>query len=151
MGLEEYRSKRNFAKTGEPDGSEGKERHRSPRFVIQEHDASRLHYDFRLEIDGVLKSWAVPKGVPLESGIRRLAVQTEDHPLDYINFEGRIPEGQYGAGEVRIFDSGTFIHHKQDLEKIEFELEGEVYSGRYVLIHTGENNWLILKKKDGQV
>jgi DNA ligase D-like protein (predicted 3'-phosphoesterase) len=147
MALDEYKSKRDFSKTREPDGSGPVESRQLPRFVIQEHDASHLHYDFRLEINGVLKSWAVPKGVPLESGLRRLAVQTEDHPLEYISFEGEIPQGEYGAGTVKIFDTGHFVLHKQDDKKIEFELLGNKYFGNYALIHTGEKNWLIIRKK----
>jgi len=138
MKLEEYKEKRDFAKTKEPDGSRGEGNPQRPRFVIQEHNASHLHYDFRLEMDGVLKSWAVPKGVPLETGVRRLAVQTEDHPLDYISFKGEIPEGQYGAGTVRIVDTGNFVLHNQDAKKLEFELEGRQFSGNYVLVYTGE-------------
>ncbi|MDD4635052.1 MAG: DNA polymerase ligase N-terminal domain-containing protein [Dehalococcoidales bacterium] len=148
MKLDEYKSKRDFSKTREPDGSGTKESPQQFQFVIQKHDASHLHYDFRLEIDGVLKSWAVPKGVPLESNIKRLAVQTEDHPLDYINFEGEIPKGQYGAGTVHIVDSGNFTLHSHDLKKIEFELAGSTYFGKYVLIHTSENNWLMFRKKE---
>lgn len=148
MKLGEYRAKRDFSKTLEPDGSGTGSNSQRPRFVIQEHHASHLHYDFRLEIDGVLKSWAVPKGVPLENGIRRLAVQTEDHPLDYINFEGEIPEGQYGAGSVYIFDTGIFDLTSLEAKKLEFELKGSRYTGKYVLINTGGGNWLIFKKKE---
>jgi len=148
MKLEEYRAKRDFSKTLEPDGSATGNVSQRPRFVIQEHHASHLHYDFRLEIDGVLKSWAVPKGVPRESGIRSLAVQTEDHPLEYISFEGEIPEGQYGAGSVSIYDTGIYYLTSLEPRKLEFVLEGSKYTGSYALINTGENNWLILKKKE---
>jgi len=149
MGLEAYNSKRDFSKTTEPSGSQEFAGASNPRFVVQKHAASHLHYDFRLEMDGVLKSWAVPKGVPEQPGIRRLAVQTEDHPLDYIMFEGVIPDGEYGAGRVEIWDSGTFNLTGIDSKKIEFQLKGGKLTGSYVLVHTGENNWLMLKKKGG--
>jgi DNA ligase D-like protein (predicted 3'-phosphoesterase) len=119
------------------------------RFVIQRHDASRLHWDFRLEIDGVLKSWAVPKEPPTRPGLRRLAVAVEDHDLDYIDFEGVIPEGEYGAGTVEIWDSGTFELESRKPEKIVFELRGEKMKGRYTLVHFTEKaeNWLLFKSK----
>ena len=105
MSLLDYKKKRNFAKTHEPPPSRPtKSGH---RFVVQKHDASRLHYDFRLEIDGALKSWAVPKGIPTKHGEKRLAVQVEDHPVSYIDFEGTIPKGQYGGGTVMVRDTGT--------------------------------------------
>src|SRR6185369_10259249 len=105
MGLKEYKSKRNFLRTEEPSGRARAARtSRRPRFVIQKHAASHLHYDFRLEIEGVLKSWAVPKGLPMKRGDRRLAVEVEDHPLEYGNFEGTIAEGNYGAGTVMVWD-----------------------------------------------
>ena len=148
MQLDEYKSKRDFSVTREPEGFKGQNSDDKPRFVIQEHDASHLHYDFRLEINGVLKSWAVPKGLPLESGLKRLAVQTEDHPLGYITFEGIIPEGQYGAGSVRILDNGIFDLHKYDENKLEFKLFGKKYSGKYALVRTQDKNWLILKTKE---
>jgi len=147
VGLEEYNSKRDFARTSEPPGSNKPAGDSAARFVVQKHAASHLHYDFRLEMDGVLKSWAVPKGVPEQPGIRRLAVQTEDHPLDYITFEGVIPEGEYGAGRVEIWDSGTFEVAGIDSKKIEFKLKGRKLTGSYVLVHTGQDNWLMLKKK----
>ena len=145
MSLEQYRKKRRFGITPEPRG-ETKEQGQH-RFVVQKHQASHLHYDFRLEIANVLKSWAVPKGPPLEPGIRRLAVQVEDHPVEYIDFAGEIPEGEYGAGSVEIWDRGEFRWEKQDVDKLEFSLEGKKLSGRYVLIRTNENNWLFFKRK----
>src|SRR4026208_1791084 len=115
MSLREYRQKRDPKQTPEP-FKDGKKRGKKPIFVIQRHDARRLHYDFRLERNGALASWAVPKGVPLEPGQRALAVHVEDHPLDYAGFEGEIPKGQYGAGTVEIWDSGTYelVEEKKD-------------------------------------
>jgi DNA ligase D-like protein (predicted 3'-phosphoesterase) len=117
-------------------------------FVIHEHHASHLHYDLRLEKDGVLKSWAVPKEPPKEIGIKRLAVQVEDHPLDYAGFEGEIPEGQYGAGLVEIWDKGYYIPSKFNNSEIIFELKGEKLKGTYCLIKlkNSEKNWLFFKR-----
>jgi len=119
------------------------------RFVVQEHDASHLHWDFRLELDEILKSWAVPKIPPVKPGIRRLAVLVEDHPLDYISFEGTIPEGEYGAGTVKIWDSGTFIVESRKKEKLVFELKGDKMKGRYTLVQFSKKieNWLLFKTK----
>jgi bifunctional non-homologous end joining protein LigD len=119
------------------------------RFVVQEHDASHLHWDFRLEMDGVLKSWAVPKKPPTRPGLRRLAVQVEDHPLDYISFEGTIPEGEYGAGTVEIWDAGYFTLESRKPNKLVFELVGGKMKGRYTLVHFTEKpeNWLLFKTK----
>jgi DNA ligase D-like protein (predicted 3'-phosphoesterase) len=119
------------------------------RFVVQRHDASRLHWDFRLEMDGVLKSWAVPKEPPTRPGLRRLAVAVEDHDLDYIDFEGVIPEGEYGAGTVEIWDKGNFELESRKPEKLVFELRGEKMKGRYTLVHFTEKaeNWLLFKIK----
>ena len=145
MSLEEYQAKRHFEKTPEPRGKlEGKGK---GRFVIQRHQARHLHYDFRLEIEGVLKSWAVPKGVPAEPGVRRLAIQVEDHPIDYINFAGTISEGEYGAGIVEIWDKGEFEFNTKATDLLEFTLRGEKLSGNYVLIHTDSKNWLLIKRK----
>lgn len=119
-----------------------------PRFVIQKHQATHLHYDFRLEMDGVLKSWAVPKEPPTKSGVKRLAVQVEDHALDYINFEGTIPEGMYGAGTVEIWDRGTYTLKTRRENKIEFTLQGSKLKGDYVLIRFKNKNWLFFKKKE---
>ena len=125
--LSEYASKRHFEETPEPKGGEKKAE--GLIFVIQEHHARRLHYDLRLESGGVLKSWAVPKGIPQTSGERRLAVQTEDHPYDYANFEGIIPKGHYGAGTVKIWDKGTFEPKLWEDDKIEFTLNGQNAEG----------------------
>jgi len=145
MSLEKYRKKRKFDVTPEPAGevSSGEEN----RFVVQKHQSSRLHYDFRLEMGGVLKSWAVPKGVPDVPGVRRLAVQTEDHPVAYLDFAGTIPEGEYGAGTVEIWDKGTFHLDKKTPTQLEFSLEGDKLSGDYVLVHTDGKNWLLIKRK----
>ena len=145
MSLQEYRRKRKFARTPEPIGGVG--RSVGNRFVVQKHQSSHLHYDFRLEMEGVLKSWAVPKGVPDVAGVRRLAVQTEDHPVEYFDFAGTIPEGEYGAGTVEVWDKGTFTLEKKSAEQLEFTLEGEKLSGGYALIHTDGRNWLLLKRK----
>ncbi len=121
-------------------------------FVVQKHFASHLHYDFRLELNGVLKSWAVPKTPPTDVGIKRLAVETEDHSLSYADFEGTIPEGHYGAGRVEIWDKGTFTLEKRETEKLVFTLHGEHLTGSYVLLklkprgqYKGEKNWLLFK------
>ena len=120
-------------------------------FVVQEHAASHLHWDFRLEKDGVLKSWAIPKGPPEEPGIRRLAMEVEDHPLDYASFEGTIPEGQYGAGAVKIWDRGEYRMLTEEKGFLEFILRGKKLNGRYKLVKfekAGPKSWLILKAKD---
>lgn len=146
--LEEYYNKRNFTETTEPAG--GSMIGTGNNYVVQKHDATRLHYDLRLERDGVLVSWAVPKGIPEESGDRRLAIRTEDHPLEYGGFEGIIPKGQYGAGDVEIWDRGFYVPIKWMDDKIEFVLAGERIKGRYELVRfekAGENEWLLFKKK----
>jgi len=118
------------------------------RFVIQKHDATHLHYDFRLEMDGVLKSWAIPKEPPIESGVKRLAVQVEDHQLDYIAFEGVIPKGKYGAGKVEVWDKGTYVIRHKSANKILLSLQGERLSGDYTLLRFKEDrNWLFFKNK----
>jgi bifunctional non-homologous end joining protein LigD len=119
------------------------------RFVVHEHFASRHHYDFRLEMDGVAKSWAVPKDLPKKKGEKRLAIQVEDHELDYIDFEGTIPEGNYGAGEVKIWDIGEYELLKRTESEIKIELKGEKLKGTYILLRFhkgGENAWLIFLK-----
>jgi len=148
--LEPYASRRDFSVTTEPSGTVSPEKE-GRTFVVQEHHARRLHYDFRLEKDGVLKSWAVPKGIPEQSGEKRLAVEVEDHPLDYRSFEGTIPEGQYGAGTVKIFDSGTYDTKVWNENMVEVILHGKVLHGRYVLARfkkAGEKQWLLLKAKE---
>jgi len=150
--LTEYRRKRDPKKTSEPFGG-GKRRAKQPIFVVQRHDARRLHYDFRLERDGALASWAVPKGVPLEAGQRALAVHVEDHPLDYATFEGEIPKGQYGAGTVEIWDKGTYelVEEKRD-GGLTVRLHGKRLDGTWTLVPAhldgDPKNWLLLRKRD---
>ncbi len=117
------------------------------RFSVQEHHARRLHWDLRLEKDGVLKSWALPKGPPLEPGVRRLAIQTEDHPLEYIYFEGTIPPGHYGAGEVKLWDKGEYEIEEWSPGKIVVFFYGQKLRGRYALVHLRDSNWLMIKSK----
>ena len=129
-----------------------KQESEKPIFVIQKHKASRLHYDFRLEKDGVLKSWAVPKEPPMEESVRRLAIQVEDHELGYANFEGQIPKGEYGAGAVEIWDKGYYVSLKFEPKEILVELKGKKLKGIYCLIKLKpdlpqDKNWLIFKKK----
>jgi DNA ligase D-like protein (predicted ligase)/DNA ligase D-like protein (predicted 3'-phosphoesterase) len=146
--LEEYYAKRDFSQSPEPVG--GLTQTGGNSFVVQEHHARRLHYDFRLERDDVLASWAIPKGVPLSEGERRLAIQTEDHPLEYGGFEGTIPDGLYGAGEVSIWDKGFYVPVRWLEDKIEIVLVGERLKGRYELVRfekAGKNEWLIFKKQ----
>lgn len=148
MGLDEYKAKRDFRRTSEPEGraGEGEE----GVFVVHEHHASHLHYDFRLAMDGVLKSWAVPKGVPEEKNVKRLAVQTEDHPLAYADFEGIIPKGEYGAGEVRVWDKGTYQLQERGDDRLVFVLVGRRLRGPYALVRfkgkeRQAKNWLIMR------
>lgn len=148
MPLEEYQKKRDFDISTEPKGNV--EAGEGNIFVIQEHNASHLHWDLRLEMDGVLRSWAVPKEPPTEKGLKRLAIQVEDHPIEYANFEGSIPEGNYGAGTVVIWDKGTFILEERNADKLVFELKGRHISGRYALVKVpkmGKNSWLFFKTK----
>jgi len=165
MSLTRYKAKRDFSRTNEPKGSRSRRREIGERFlfVIQKHAARRLHYDFRLELDGVLKSWALPKGVPTVQGEKRLAVQVEDHPVDYADFEGTIPAGNYGAGTVMLWDAGIC----EALEgtpgaalrkgKLLFHLDGQKLKGEWTLIRMrpsedrDENAWLIIKtQKDAR-
>lgn len=162
MALTTYNKKRNFKNTPEPKGTGSKKN--SFRFVVQRHDASRLHYDFRLELGGALKSWAVPKGPSMNPTDKRLAVMVEDHPVSYINFDGEIPEGNYGAGTVEVWDSGVFFPVDEKLEKIserqallalkkgelKIFLKGKKLEGGFVLVrlHNDEKNWLLIKHKD---
>jgi DNA ligase D-like protein (predicted 3'-phosphoesterase) len=164
--LKEYRKKRDLKKSPEPYSAKASKGKPTNIFVIQKHDASHLHYDFRLEIDGVLKSWAVPKGPSTDPHEKRLAVQTEDHPMEYATFEGVIPEGEYGAGPVIIWDNGTFDNIKEKDGKIvplsqsykngqiEVNLHGKKLQGGYALIHASfgdekrKKDWLLIKMKD---
>ena len=167
MSLTTYNKKRDFKKTREPRGARSNQKRF--RFVVQRHQASRLHYDFRLELGGALKSWAVPKGPSLNPSDKRLAMMVEDHPVDYISFKGTIPEGNYGAGTVEIWDNGTFTplddKHKPLTEaqaltaikkgEIKFSLKGKKLQGEYVLVHIKnrddnkkDNAWLLIKHKD---
>ena len=127
---------------------------KNPVFVIQRHKATHLHYDFRIEKDGVLKSWAIPKEPPREEGVKRLAVRVEDHELGYENFEGTIPQGMYGAGVVEIWDKGYYVPIKFESNELIFELKGKKLNGVYCLVKlkpklSKDKNWLFFKKKDG--
>lgn len=165
MPLKEYNKKRVFKQTPEPTG--GRSADAVLHFVVQKHDATRLHYDFRLEMNGVLKSWAIPKGPSLNPEDKRLAMMVEDHPYDYRNFEGIIPPGEYGAGTVIVWDEGYYeplemeSKSKKEQEKfllkqletgsLKIALFGKKLKGEYALVHTkgrGENSWLLIKHKD---
>jgi bifunctional non-homologous end joining protein LigD len=161
MGLGEYKRKRDFRASAEPKGKAKKttRRRRAARFVIQKHDASRLHYDFRLEMDGVLKSWAVPKGLPWSKGEKHLAVEVEDHPIDYADFEGIIPKGQYGGGTVMVWDRGTYEAEGDEPLKalrsgrLTLHMDGEKARGEWTLIRIRSSEkkpqWLLLKTGEG--
>jgi bifunctional non-homologous end joining protein LigD len=163
MGLDLYHAKRNFKLTPEPRGRVERRKGKGLSFVIQKHAATRLHYDFRLELDGVLKSWAVTKVPSLDTATKRLAVEVEDHPLDYGGFEGTIPKGQYGGGTVQLWDRGTWEprgdpHEGLKKGNLKFDLHGDRLQGGWALIRmndrtwkgpkTGKNNWLLIKEKD---
>jgi len=153
MKLKDYKEKRDFSKSPEPGESKSRKKTGELVYVIQRHQASHLHYDLRLEEEGVLKSWAVPKEPPKEEGIKRLAVQTEDHPLGYEDFEGVIPEGQYGAGKVETWDKGDYIPLEVTASKWIIEIKGKKLQGRYCLIKlkakdSKDNNWLFFKLKN---
>ena len=152
--LTDYKKKRRFDKTPEP-GPERKRTKTGRLFVVQKHRATQLHYDFRLEVDGVLKSWAVPKGPSLDPAVKRLAMQVEDHPVDYAKFEGVIPEGEYGGGTVMVWDYGTYEPENSDnvgeaLRKgeLKFSLNGKKLKGSWVLVRTRERQWLLMKHRD---
>ncbi|MEA2387419.1 MAG: bifunctional non-ous end joining protein LigD, partial [Thermoleophilaceae bacterium] len=143
--LREYRGKRDFKATPEPGGGDGGADAELARFVVQEHHARRLHWDLRLERDGVLASWAIPNGIPEDPKENRKAVHTEDHPLEYIDFEGDIPKGEYGAGTMKVWDSGTYECHKFREDEVIVTFHGERLTGRYVLFHAGKDpkDWMI--------
>ena len=167
--LEEYHRKRDFSKSPEPEGRKGekgdmdikiidkeeikengkKNGEKNGIFVIHEHKSRRLHWDLRLEMGGVLRSWAVPKNpVDVNNGIKRLAIQVEDHPIEYAEFEGTIPEGSYGAGTVEIYDSGELVVEEETDSKISFQLKGKKLTGKYALVkvpNMGKNSWLFFK------
>src|SRR5436305_15242758 len=157
MALTEYKRKRDFKKTHEPAGKPAPKKVKgASRFVIQKHAARRLHYDFRLEMEGVLKSWALPKGLPWKRGEKHLAVEVEDHPIEYADFEGIIPEGQYGGGTVMVWDRGNYrVYGEQPVKslkegKLHLVLEGEKAKGEWTLVRIRgrddeKNQWLILK------
>src|SRR5215216_4914584 len=154
MSLREYQHKRDFTRTKEPPPRKPAKAAKAHRFVVQKHDASRLHYDFRLEMDGVLKSWAVPKGFPTAKGERHLAVHVEDHPVEYANFEGIIPQGEYGGGTVMVWDVGTYevsgdapvraLHEG----KLHLQLNGKKLRGEWTLVRTRSDDekehWLLM-------
>ncbi len=152
--LSEYEAKRQFSKTEEPP-PKTKSSRTGTLFVIQKHRASHLHYDLRLEVDRILKSWAVPKGPSLDPAVRRLAMAVEDHPLDYADFEGIIPEGEYGGGTVMVWDKGTYVPETpmaDGLKKgeLKFSLQGTKLQGSWVLVRTSGRQWLFIKHWDQQ-
>src|SRR5918996_1345177 len=142
--LDRYRSKRDFSATPEPSPQAAEEdSERTLRFVVQEHHARSLHWDLRLEHEGALASWAVPKGIPPDPRRNHLAVRTEDHPVEYLDFHGEIPAGEYGAGTMKIWDRGTYEVHKFRADEVMVTFHGERVRGRYVLFRTGGKNWMI--------
>ena len=162
--LAEYRGKRDFTRTGEPRGGRPKKTRRLA-FVIQKHAASHLHFDLRLELDGVMKSWAVPKGPSIDPSVKRLAMEVEDHPIDYNTFEGTIPQGEYGGGTVMLWDRGTYRYGGDNPDPVEglrrgyakgdfkFILEGKRLRGSWVLVRTRRGDakrpqWLLIKHRD---
>ena len=154
MALTEYKRKRKFDKTPEP-GPKEKRTKTGRLFVVQKHRATQLHYDFRLEAEGVLKSWAVPKGPSLDPTVRRLAMQVEDHPVDYAKFEGVIPQGEYGGGTVMVWDYGTYKpENTADVGRalregeLKFSLNGKKLKGSWVLVRTRDRQWLLIKHRD---
>ena len=154
MSLTEYKKKRRFKKTPEP-GPEKKSSEFGNIFVVQKHRATQLHYDFRLEADGVLLSWAVPKGPSMDPNVKRLAMHVEDHPVDYARFEGVIPEGEYGGGTVMVWDTGiygpentTSVSKAVAKGELKFALLGEKLKGSFVLVRTREPQWLLIKHRD---
>jgi len=162
--LAEYRRKRDFARTREPRGASGRRTATRLAYVIQRHEATRLHFDLRLELDGVMKSWAVPKGPSLDPAVKRLAIEVEDHPIDYNSFEGTIPAGEYGGGTVMLWDRGTYTYAGDSDEPLaalrdgyrkgdfKFELRGKRLRGSWVLVRTRrsgrKNQWLLIKHRD---
>jgi bifunctional non-homologous end joining protein LigD len=152
--LAEYNRKRRFSVTPEPAGKQGRAKKEDLQFVVQKHRASRLHYDFRLEHDGVMLSWAVPKGPSLDPSVKRFAMQTEDHPIEYNQFEGVIPEGEYGGGTVMIWDRGTWVPEVEDVDRalakgdFKFKLYGKKLRGSWVLVRMRSRQWLLIKHRD---
>jgi bifunctional non-homologous end joining protein LigD len=152
--LADYNRKRHFGVTPEPRGKLGRAKRKSLEFVVQKHRASRLHYDFRLEHEGVMLSWAVPKGPSTDPANKRFAMQTEDHPIDYNQFEGVIPEGEYGGGTVMIWDRGTWEPEVDDVDKaltkgdLKFKLKGKKLRGSWVLVRMRPRQWLLIKHRD---
>lgn len=151
MGLKEYKAKRDFSKTREPKSDVGGQKSKDRIYVIQKHNASHLHYDLRLEMNGVLKSWAIPKLPPKRKGLKRLAIEVEDHPLGYEKFEGIIPEGQYGAGSVEIWDSGTYSVIEKSEKVLTVNINGKKLNGEYCLVRTHygakpEKSWLFFRR-----
>jgi bifunctional non-homologous end joining protein LigD len=162
MTLAKYKEKRNFKVTPEPSGDEAAKKAAHPHllYVVQKHRATQLHYDFRLEFEGVLLSWAVPKGPSLDPSVKRLAMQVEDHPVDYGGFEGVIPEGEYGGGTVMVWDTGTWTPESVDIAEalkkgdLKFQLHGKKLRGSWVLVRTrgfgssSGKSWLLIKHRD---